>query len=261
MFTTYKYRIKDKNKINILNKMDRDVKFVWNVINGASRKRWNESRLIFHKYNPWFTSITKGASKYLDINAQTIQAILSQFHKDIHQQKKQLRFKGKKTLGWIPFKGQSVRLLGDCLVYNGKNGKKFRIWKSRSIKGIIKSGSFNQDSLGRWYINITFETKDNKKGLNGQVGLDLGLKTTVTSSNGDQLNLNILNFIDKLVAKQQRAKNKRRVKTLHAYKTNKRKDMINKFALELVKRNTLIAIGNVQGFTKGNLAKSRYNNS
>ena len=37
--------------------------------------------------------------------------------------------------------------------------------------------------------------------------------------------------------------------------------IVNKFALDLVKRNNRIAVGNVTGFTKGKMSKSRYNNS
>ena len=37
-----KFRIKDKNTSKILDKMARDVNFVWNVLNSASRKKWKE---------------------------------------------------------------------------------------------------------------------------------------------------------------------------------------------------------------------------
>jgi len=261
MIKTYKYRIKDKNKLNILNQMDRDTKFVWNVINSASRKKWKESRQYFHMYDPYFTSITKGASKVLTLHSQTIQAVLEQFHKDIRQFKKQLRYKGRKNNGWIPFKASAIKFLDDRFVYDKKH---FRIWKSRPFPegSKLKTGSFSQDALGRWYVNFTIEFEENDKYCGtGKIGIDLGLKTTATTSSGDELHLKKLEPIDKKIAKNQRARNFKRAKKLHVKKANKRKDMICKFVKDLVNRNSLVAVGNVSGFTKGNCAKSRYNNS
>lgn len=117
MIKSFKYRIKDKNKIKILDQMNRDVKFAWNVLNSASRKKWKESRKFFHKYDPFFTNIFKGASIELSIHSQTLQAIIEQFHKDIKQQKKQLRFKGRRTLGWVPFKSSAIKINDDRFIY------------------------------------------------------------------------------------------------------------------------------------------------
>lgn len=124
MLKTYKYRIKEKNKVAVLTSMSRDVNFVWNVLNSASRKKWKESRKHFHKWDPYFVNITKGASTFLNINSQTLQSVSEQFHKDIHYQKKQLRYKSRKTLGWVPFKGQTIRLK-KTVSYTTRNISKF----------------------------------------------------------------------------------------------------------------------------------------
>ena len=89
LLKTIKFRIKDKTKAKPLGLMARDVNLVWNVLNSASRKIWKASRKVFHKFDPWVGSIVNGASKELLINAQTIQAIRDQIHKDIRQCKKQ----------------------------------------------------------------------------------------------------------------------------------------------------------------------------
>jgi len=261
MLKTYRYRIKDKNKLKQLEQMDRDVKFVWNVLNSASRKAWKESRKYYHKFDPWFTSITKGASKELSIHSQTIQAISEQFHKDIRQQGKQLRYKGRKTLGWVPFKASAIKFNESEFVYDKK---RFRFWNSRPFpKGAkLKTGSFVQDVMGRWYVNFTIEYDESDLQCgDGRIGVDLGMKTTATCSDGKELKLKPLEKIDIQIAKEQRAKNFKRARKLNWHKANKRKDMICKFAKGLVNRNALVAVGDVSGFTKGNCAKSRYNNS
>ena len=146
LLKTIKFRIKDKTKAKPLGLMARDVNLVWNVLNSASRKIWKASRKVFHKFDPWVASILNGASKELLINAQTIQAIRDQIHKDIRQSKKQLRCRGRNSPRWIPFNGQTIKLLGDCVFYKGK---KYRIWNSFDGPGKIKSGAFTQDRVGK----------------------------------------------------------------------------------------------------------------
>jgi len=259
MIKTIKFRIKDKNTSKHLDLMARDVNFVWNVLNSASRKKWKESRKYFHKYDPYFTAITKGASKYLAINAQSIQAITEQFHKDIRQQKKQLRYRGEKSSKWIPFKGETIKLNEGVVKYNKQN---FRIWQSLKINGKIKSGSFTCNSVGKWFISFSYETNEVKVSTGKEhIGIDLGLKTTATCSNGIELSVNDLKKYDIRIAKLQRARRFKLAKVIHLKKTNIKNDRFNKFALNLVKTNSLIAIGNVSIPLKGKLAKSRYNNS
>lgn len=239
--------------------MARDTNFVWNVLNSASRKRWRESRKMFHKFDPWYNQIINGSSEFLSLESQSIRAIRDQFHKDIHQHKKQLRFRGKKSPKWVPLKKQSIKLNNGIIIYNKK---KFRIWQLLKIKGEIKSGSFTQDTTGRWFVNLSYESTEVKQsfGIN-KVGIDLGLKTTAVCSNGDSLNVNDLKALDHRIAKLQRARRFKLVKVLHNKKVNIKNDRFNKFALNLVNTNSLIAIGNVNGFTKGKMAKSRYANS
>jgi hypothetical protein len=49
------------------------------------------------------------------------------------------------SLGWVPFKNQTIRLTGSLVVFNGH---KVRLWKHRDIEGRIKSGSFSQGCAG-----------------------------------------------------------------------------------------------------------------
>lgn len=259
MIKSIKFRIKDKNTSKLLDQMARDTNFVWNVLNAASRKKWKESRKMFHKYDPWYKAITVGASKYLSINAQTIQAIAAQFHKDIHQQKKQLKFRGIKSLRWIPFDGQTIKLCDGFVKYNKHN---FRIWQSMKINSKIKTGCFTCDATGKWFVVFNYETAEIKQSLGQEsVGIDLGYKTTATCSNGKVVDVNDLKQLDKRIAKLQRARKFKLVKVLHKKKVNIKNDRFNKFALDLVKTNNLVAIGNLTGQTKGHYAKTAYQNS
>ena len=96
----------------------------------------------------------------------------------------------------------------------------------------------------------------------GSVGIDLGLKDSATASNGDKLQIKQTLKYAKALAIAQRAKNKQRVKAIHAKIKNTRQDLIHKFTTQLVKDNALIVVGDIQSnqfnSKKGKLAKSVY---
>lgn len=258
MIKSIKFRVKDKNCSVLLDQMAKDTNLVWNILNSASRKKWKESRKMFHKFDPWFNQILTGASKILAINNPSVQAIRDQFHKDIHKNKKQLRFRSRKSTKWVPFKGDTIKLTAGTVTYKKHN---FRIWQSMKIPGKIKSGCFTCDATGKWFVSFNYECEEKVSLGTNQVGIDLGLKTTAVCSDGITLDVNDLKPIDTRIAKLQQARRFKLVKVLHKKKTNIKNDRFNKFALNLVNINSLVAIGNVNGFTKGNMAKSRYANS
>jgi hypothetical protein len=55
--------------------MSSEVNFVWNFANNIIQKRWKESRQYTDE--TLLSLLTKGASKKLKINSQTIQAVYS----------------------------------------------------------------------------------------------------------------------------------------------------------------------------------------
>ena len=81
----------------------------------------------------------------------------------------------------LSINSQTIKLAEDILKYNDI---KVRFWKHREILGVIKTGSFAQDSRGRWYVNFQCEVKDKKPQGERQIGIDLGLKDKVTCSDG-----------------------------------------------------------------------------
>ena len=70
---TYQYRIKDSSIRDVLIPMSSAVNFIWNYCNDIVRKNWQQSR--FYTDEKLLSSLTKGASKFVNINSQSIQAI------------------------------------------------------------------------------------------------------------------------------------------------------------------------------------------
>jgi putative transposase len=89
-------------------------------------------------------------------------------------------------------------------------------------------------------------------------GIDLGLKTAATCSDGEELASGLYRKHEGALGIAQRARKKNRVRAIHAKIANTRKDAMHKFSTGLVERNAAIFVGNVQAgaMVKTRMAKS-----
>ncbi len=255
--TTLQYRIKDENTAKHLNKMAGAVNFVWNYCNEVNYDRWRKFRKTYTAFD--LNKKTAGCAKELGLHSQTVQAIAEEYAKCTKQfSKAKLSWRSKnRSLGWIPFKASGVKVQGDTVKYQGKT---FRFWLSRPIEGIVRFGSFAQNSKGNWYVNLVIEDADRGRLKTcRKVGIDLGLKTIASLSDGTELSReNLTKKYEHKLAVAQRAGKKKQVKTIHAKIKNKRKDWNHKKTTELVRDYDYIAVGNVSSskLKKTRMAKS-----
>ena len=278
MLTTWKFRLKDAGSGGTnLCKMSRAVNFVWNFSKATTRDalRAKSARVILDKKTgnpvgiPNFLSsneldaLVAGSSKELGLHSQTIQAITQEYCIRRIQFKKLLRWRGKKSLGWVPFKAAGVKFAPTGVKYCGKI---FRYWNSRSLPSdaAIKCGSFNQDARGRWYVSITFSSEllATSKG-DAILGIDPGIKTLATMSDGTKIDRPNLRakFLEKIrkiektrkFARHKAAKEKRygrlpkatQIATLSAKIANTRQDYLHKQSTKLVGRSEVLVMGDV----------------
>jgi IS605 OrfB family transposase len=139
------------------------------------------------------------------------------------------------------------------------NGKYYRIWDSYGLsKYTFRTASFNEDSRGRWYFNVVVSFEADKSTGAQSVGLDLGCKESVTDSNGEGIKGREYRALEQKLGIAQRARNKRRVKAIHAKIRNRRHDALHKYSRKLVNENAAIFVGNVssQKLIKTKMAKS-----
>ena len=167
-----------------------------------------------------------------------------------------------RSLGWIPFKASGVKVQADSIQYQGRT---FRFWLSRPIEGIVRFGSFAQNAKGNWFVNLVIEDADRGRVSTARrpggkfVGIDLGLKTIASLSDGTELSReNLTKKYENKLAVAQKAGKKRQVKAIHAKIKNKRKDWNHKKTTELVRDYDYIAVGNVSSskLKKTRMAKS-----
>jgi len=266
---TLSVRIRDKHA-SVLNRMAFDVNQVWNAANAdCAELSWVAVPEV--GYINFGTSAfelmkdLKGIRKQRDmiIDSTAVQetiAIHAKARKQFKKNKLNWRCSGgaRRALGWVPFKSGAAKWVKGQVRYAGLY---FKVWDSYGLSEFaFRSGCFSQDARGRWYFNSVVQVEsETRQAEGGQVGIDLGLKTTATCSNGASLERqNCYRNLELKLGKAQRARNKKRVKAIHAKIKNTRKDAIHKFTHKIVKENSLIIVGNVSSkkLAKTKMAKS-----
>ena len=255
MILTYRYRIKDATVGKRLDELSWSVNRVWNYcgdIHEASRRH----------NKPWpsafdMIKLTTGSGALLGLHSDTVQATCKQFvsSRDLHR--KRPRWRGKKSLGWIPFAAaRAIKIDGDAVIHLKH---RYRFWNSRPVDGEIRCGNFAQDARGRWYLNLQVEVATSETCGTGQVGIDLGLMTLAAMSDGSKIeNLRHYRKYERALGKAQRARNNSRAKAIHAKIVNARRHHLHEQSTKLVQANKLIVVGdvNAQTMTQTKMAKS-----
>jgi putative transposase len=259
---TLKLRIKDKH-FKMLDQLASEVNFVWNYVNDLSFKHLKRKGEFFSAYD--IAKYTKGTSKECNLHSQTIQAITEELvtrRKQFKKVKLKWRVSNKKSarrsLGWIPFKKVAIKYADGYIQY-GKHH--FKLWDSYGLSQYsVKTGSFVEDSRGRWYVCLVVDSpKAEKTTATKTIGIDLGLKDIATCSDGTVIsNPKFYRQYEQKLGIAQRARNKKRVRALHATIANCRKDHLHKASRMLVKENALIVVGDLSAkkLVKTKMAKS-----
>ena len=257
---TLRIRIKDKHA-KALDAFACEVNMVWNYVNELSSRAIRERQQWLSAYD--LQKYTAGSTKEgLSINSATVQMVGAEYVKSRKQFKKaKLSWRvsrgTRKSLGWIPFRHDSISLQNGQIKYAGQY---FGAWDSFGLSQYkLGSGSFSQDARGRWYANICVESLAVKSSGAQSIGIDLGLKDFAVMSDGTKIEAQrIYRGAEAKLAVAQRANKKTRVKAIHAQIANRRKDFLHNLSTQLVSQNGAIFVGNVNaaGLAKTKMAKS-----
>ena len=240
---TYRYRVKDKHAAELA-RQARAVNFVWNWCNETQQHavKWGQrwlSEFDLHK-------LSAGSSKELGLRAHTIYMVCDRYVQSRQQHKRPwLRWRGKKSLGWVPFDTSSVSFRDGAFYFRRK---RYDVWLSRQLPegSKLRAGSFTQDARGRWYINVSVDVPVERSHGKDTIGIDLGVKTTATCSDGEKVEpLGLVQKWAEKLAIAQRARKKKRAAAIHAKVANIRKDYLHKRTTALVRRAAAIFVGSV----------------
>lgn len=261
---TLKLRVKDKHAA-LLRKMARDVNMVFNFVNETSERAIREKRQFMTGYD--LQKYVSGFSKCegVLIGSATANLVCTEYaaKRKLHK-KRRLNWRvsnptsPKYSLGWIPFRDENAVYKSGQIRFAGHL---FSLWDSYGLSDYeMRGGSFNEDSRGRWYFNVVVRQAAQPSSGKNAVGIDLGLKAAVTTSDGQTFEGRLYRASEKKLAKAQRANKKRQVKNLHAKVRNQRKDGLHKFSTKLVQENGAIFVGDVSAtkMIKTKMAKSTH---
>lgn len=207
-------------------------------------------------------------------------AILQQSLRDLDQAfsnffAKRARFPRPKSRKFTPHSmrfPEDVRVINATSVRIPKMGT-VRAVIHRPIEGIPKSATVKQDAIGNWYVVFVchIERPDFPSTSDSPVGIDLGLETFTTLSNGKKVKppkfhrkagRRIKRANRSLSRKQKGSKNRlkarKRLAKIHTKVSNQRKDWLHRHALGIIRRFDVVCIEdlNLKGLVKTKLAKS-----
>lgn len=263
MMLAYKYRVKDATVGRQLRHHAQACNQVWNFCVATQREA--ERRYKAGLYIRWpsafdLIKLCTGSAADLDLHSDTVQTICRQFVASRDLRKRCPRFRAsfgpKRALGWVPFIPRAIKVDGGSVRYRKRW---FRFWKSRDIGGDIKGGCFVQDARGRWYVSFQCEVACDLPTGAGEIGIDLGLKSLAACSNGTTIPaLRHYRKYEAALAIAQRARNKRRVRAIHAKIANARHHHLHECSKRIAQENELIVVGNVSPskLAKTKMAKS-----
>lgn len=255
----------------MLNQMAIEVNQVWNKANELTSYSYYMPipEVGYIKTGLWlstfdvnksFTGYTK--NKNLLITSASIQEIIAK-HSDARSSFKRSKLRWRKStgsnrsLGWVPFRVKQLNIKNGILKFGRIEISVFDSYGLTDYQ--FKSGSFSEDSKGLWYLNVCVEQEVKETIATTSIGIDLGLKTVATCSDGQKLEAS-KNYraLEEKLGIAQRSNNKKRVKAIHAKIKNKRKDELHKFSTQLVEKHAAIFVGDVSStkLAKTKMAKS-----
>ena len=269
----YKFRLEpNEEQKSLLAKHFGCTRFVYNHFLSERKKQYDET----HKSDNYYAQAKKLTELKKDedyvwlneINSQTLQHALrhleTAYVNFFRENAKFPNFKSKKSKNSFSVPQHVVVKDGKIFFPKFKDGIKFR--QHREIIGTIKSATVSLTSTGKYFVSIlTEQTYEPYGKTNKSVGIDLGIKDFVITSDGRKYKNNryTKKYQRKLKIAQQHLSRKQKgssqyekqrlkVARIHEKIANCRMDNLHKVSTELVKQYDIICVEdlNVKGMVK-----------
>ena len=278
---TYRFRLyPNREQTELLSKHFGCSRFVYNYFLNQRKEQY---RLTGKSDNYYVQANTLTALKkqeetawLKEVNAQTLQfairSLEAAFNNFFKKRAKFPNFKSKHSKNSFTVPQYASVAGGRLFIRKFKEDIKCRV--HREIKGKIGKVAITKTSSGKYFVSVftTEEYVTPFKNTGKSVGIDLGLKDLLITSDGDTFNNNryTRRYECKLAKAQQHLSRKKKgsrgfedqrlkVARLHDKIANSRADYLHKCSITLVRRYDTICIEdlNVKGMTKNHhLAKS-----
>lgn len=258
---TFKYKLYKTKKTNRLDSLCDTGGVIWNHIVALNKRYYSlyKKGISLNRLQKHIAKLRKHNPYWKRLNSQSVQEISERYDLAMKRFFKKLakrppKFKKRTEFKSIVFKQSGYSLKGNSLTINGVGTFKFS--KSREYKN-IKRISIKRTTTGDYYLIVVCDlgpTKFKREG-DASIGMDFGLKTFLTCSDGRQIESPLffkqfkrrIAKANKSLSSKQRGSNNRkkaklRLAKLHERVSNKRNDFHWKLCHELCKVNNFIAI-------------------
>jgi putative transposase len=280
MLKAFKYRLYPTDKqADLINKHIGSCRFVYNLALECKRMSYagNKVNLSCFDLMKQLPELKEQCEWLNEINSQSLQQSIT--HLDNAFTK---FFKGQSD--FPKFKKKTARQsfnIPQNVIIDFENSKlilpKFKkkgidIVLHRKFKGETKQATISKTSTGKYFVSVLVDTTDKTQKQktvkeNTTIGIDLGIKSFLVTSNGLEINnpkflknsISRLKFIQSKFSKHKGKRTKHRLAVIHEKVANQRKDFLNKISTELINNQDSIAIENlnISGMVKNhNLAQS-----
>jgi putative transposase len=256
----YKYRIMpNKEQSELINKHIGSVRFLYNLALETKQISYASKQVSLSRYDlqKQLVDLKKECEWLKEVNSQSLQVALmnldAAYLRFFKGQNDFPKFKKKSSGGSFNIP-QNVILGCDKLVIP-KFKEGIDIVLHRAIKGTIRQATISRTPTGKYFVSILCETGEAIKPKakikeNTTVGIDLGIKTYIVSSDGKEFDnpkflrkaQSKLKYVQRKYSKHKGKRTKQRLAILHEKVANHRKDFLHKTSSELIKNHDSLAI-------------------
>lgn len=277
MLRAYKYRLNpNKKQEELINKHIGSCRFVYNLALETKQQAYAGLRVNLTCFDlvKQIPELKKECEWLKEINSQSLQQSVinldSAFTKFFKGQNEFPKFKKKTATQSFHIPQNVIIEDGKLIIPKFKEG--IKIVLHRELKGEIRQATISKTPTGKYFVSIL---SDNKKEIptkkkiteKTSIGIDLGIKTFLVTSNGLQFDnpkylrnsMSKLKFTQRKYSKKKGKRTKRKLAIIHEKVANQRKDFLHKTSTELIKNHDSICIENlnVSGMIKNHkLAQS-----
>ena len=277
MLKAFKYKINPtKEQSILLNKHIGASRFVYNLALECKQMAWagNKVNLSCFALHGQLKDLKNECEWLKEINSQSLQQSITNLDKAYTA-----FFKGQNSFPNFKKKsnGGSFNIPQNVLLENGKLvipkfKKGIDIILHRPTKGEIRQATISRTPTGKYFVSILCETGEAIKPKakikeSTTVGIDLGIKTYLVSSDGKEFDnpkylrkaQSKLKYVQRKYSKHKGKRTKQKLAILHEKVANQRKDFLHKTSSELIKNHDSLAIEDlaVKNMVKNhNLAQS-----
>ena len=260
MLKAFKYRLSPtKEQSILLNKHIGASRFVYNLALECKQMAWagNKVNLSCFALHSQLKDLKAECEWLKEINSQSLQQSITNLDKAytafFKGQNSFPKFKKKSNGGSFNIPQNVLLGNGKLIIPKFKNG--IDIILHRPIKGVIRQATISKTPTGKYFVSILCETGENIKPKakireSTTVGIDLGIKTYIVSSDGKEFDnpkflrkaQSKLKYVQRKYSKYKGKRTKQKLAILHEKITNQRKDFLHKTSSELIKNHDSLAI-------------------